>query len=109
MNSLPKLIEDKQVRIKQVREFLAKEFPKDSLPNVDEARALASGHRAAMELFRTNEQRQVQEVRQKESREALQRKQQDRGALWDRKERRSLTGRRGPDRNLRLAKRTLVR
>ena len=80
MNSLPKLIEDKKVRIKQVREFLAKEFPKDSLPSVDEARALAAGHRAAMELFRTNEQRQAQEARQKESREALQRKQQDRRA-----------------------------
>lgn len=80
MNSLPKLIEDKIIRIKQVREFLAKEFPKDSLPSVDEARALAAGHRAAMELFRTNEQRQAQEARQKESREALQRKQQDRRA-----------------------------
>src|ERR1700686_2926093 len=79
-NSRPKLIEDKKVRIKQVGEFLAKEFPKDSLPTVDEARALAAGHRAAMELFRTNEQRQAQEARQKESREALQRKQEDRRA-----------------------------
>ena len=33
-----------------------------------------------MELFRTNEQRQAQEARRKESREALQRKQQDRRA-----------------------------
>src|SRR6202166_3386408 len=80
MNSLPKLVEDKKVRIKQVREFLAKEFPKDSLPSVDEARALAAGHRAAMELFRTNEQRQAHEARRKESREALQRKQEDRRA-----------------------------
>ena len=80
MNSLPKLIEDKNVRIKQVREFLAKEFPKDSLPSVDEARALAAGHRAAMELFRTNEQRAAEEARQKGQCEALQRKQQDRRA-----------------------------
>ena len=43
MNSLPKLIDDKKVRIKQVREFLGKDFPKDSLPTVDEARALAAG------------------------------------------------------------------
>ena len=57
MNSLPKLIDDKKVRIKEVREFLGKEFPKDSLPTVDEARALAAGHRAAMELFRKNEER----------------------------------------------------
>jgi hypothetical protein len=78
MNSLPKLVEDTKVRIKQVREFLSKDFPKDSLPSVDEARALAAGHRAAMELFRTNVQRQAQEARQKETREALQRKQEDR-------------------------------
>ncbi len=80
MNGLPKLIDDKKVRIKQVREFLGKDFPKDSLPSVDEARALAAGHRAAMELFRTNEQRQAQEARQTERREALQRKQEDRRA-----------------------------
>ena len=43
MNSLPKLIDDKKVRIKEVREFLGKDFPKDSLPTVDEARALAAG------------------------------------------------------------------
>ena len=43
MNSLPKLIDDKKVRTKEVREFLGKDFPKDSLPTVDEARALAAG------------------------------------------------------------------
>jgi hypothetical protein len=78
MNSLPKLIDDKKVRIKTLREFLGKEFPKDSLPTVDEARALVAGHRAAMELFGSNELRAVQEARQKEKREALQHKQQDR-------------------------------
>jgi hypothetical protein len=78
MNSLPKLIDDKRVRIKTLREFLGKEFPKDSLPTVDEARALVAGHRAAMELFGSNEQRAAQEARQKEKREALQHKQQDR-------------------------------
>jgi hypothetical protein len=84
MNSLPKLIEDKKVRIKQVREFLAKEFPKDSLPTVDEARALVAAHRHAMELFRTNEQRAAEEARQKGQCEALQRKQQDRRAPLER-------------------------
>jgi hypothetical protein len=78
MNSLPKLVEDKKVRIKQVREFLAKEFPKDSLPTVDEARALVAAHRHAMELFRTNEQRAAEEERRKDQCEALQRKQQPR-------------------------------
>ena len=80
MNSLPKLIDDKKVRTKDLREFLGKEFPKDSLPSVDEARALAAGHRAAKELFRTNEERAAQEARQKERREGLQRKQQHRRA-----------------------------
>jgi hypothetical protein len=78
MNGLPKLIDDKTVRIKQLREFLGKDFPKDSLPTVDEARALAAGHRAARELFRTNEQRAAQEALMKERRDGLQRKQQDR-------------------------------
>jgi hypothetical protein len=38
---LPKLIDDKKVPTKEVRAFLAQDFPKDSLPSVDEARALA--------------------------------------------------------------------
>jgi hypothetical protein len=78
MNSLPKLIEDKNVRIKQVREFLAKEFPKDSLPSVDEARALAAGHRAAMELFSKGEERAAREAKEQQRRDELRRKQQPR-------------------------------
>ncbi|HVB82278.1 MAG TPA: relaxase/mobilization nuclease domain-containing protein [Candidatus Binataceae bacterium] len=80
MNSLPKLIDDKKVRTKDLREFLGKEFPKDSLPSVDEARALASARRAAMELFRKDEDRAAREAMEKERREALQRKHQDRRA-----------------------------
>ncbi len=78
MNGLPKLIDDKKVRIKQVREFLGKEFPKDSLPTVDEARALAAAHRHAAELFRSNEERAAREAREQERREELQRRQQPR-------------------------------
>lgn len=76
--SLPKLIDDKKVRIEQVREFLGKDFPKDSLPSVEEAIALAAGHRAARELFVKNEQRIAQESQEKQRREELQRKQQPR-------------------------------
>jgi len=72
MNSLPKLIDDKKVRTKDLREFLGKEFPKDSLPSVDEARALAAGHRAAMELFSKSEERAAREGREKQRREELQ-------------------------------------
>jgi hypothetical protein len=78
MNSLPKLIDDKKVRTKDVRAFLDKEFPKDSLPTVDEARALASAHRTAMELFSKGEERAAREATEKQRREELQRKQQPR-------------------------------
>lgn len=80
MNSLPKLIDDRAVRTKHVREFLGKDFPKDSLPSVDEARALASAHRSAMELFSKNEERAVREAREKERRTELERRQQPRRA-----------------------------
>lgn len=76
--SLPKIIDDKKVRIAQVREFLAKDFPKDSLPSVDEALALAAGHRAAKELFVKNEERIAREAKEKQRRDELQRMQQPR-------------------------------
>lgn len=78
MNSLPKLIDDKKVRTKDVRAFLEKTYPKDSLPTVDEARALAAAHRAAMELFSKSEERASREAVEKQRREELQRKQQPR-------------------------------
>jgi hypothetical protein len=76
--SLPKLIDDKKVRIQQVREFLGKDFPKDSLPSVEEALALAKVHRAARELFEKNEERAAREAREKQRRDELQRQQQPR-------------------------------
>jgi hypothetical protein len=78
MKALPRLIDDKKVRIEHVRKFLAKDFPKDSLPDADQARALAAGHRAAMQLFEKNEQRIVREAREKQQREDLVRRQQPR-------------------------------
>lgn len=51
MNALPKLIADKTVRTKDVVAFLEKNFPPESLPTVDEARALAAQHRLAQEDF----------------------------------------------------------
>jgi hypothetical protein len=78
MNALAKLIDDKAVRVKHLREFLGKDYPTDSLPTVDEARALAAAHRAAMELFRRGEERASREAVEKERREDLQRRQQPR-------------------------------
>lgn len=66
MNALPKLIDDKQVRSKDVRAFLEKDFPTDSLPSVDEARKAAAQRRKAREAFDGAQQRgQVDELRAK--------------------------------------------
>ncbi|MEE9909972.1 hypothetical protein LWV33_22685 [Brucella intermedia] len=51
MNALPKLIDDRSVRTKDIRAFLAQEFPPESLPTVDEAKALVAQHRKAREQF----------------------------------------------------------
>src|SRR5579863_9214842 len=87
MKALPRLIDDKKVRTKDVREFLDKDFPKDSLPTVEEARGLAAAHRAAMELFEKNERRAAREAQEKQRREDLQVRQQPRrqGVVQDEK------------------------
>jgi hypothetical protein len=78
MKALPRLIDDRGVRVKHLREFLGKDFPKDSLPSVEEARALAAAHRAAKALFERSEERAAREAREQQRREELQRKQQPR-------------------------------
>lgn len=57
MNALPKLIDDKTVRTKDIRAFLEADFPPESLPSVEQARAIAAEHRKAMEGFREHEQK----------------------------------------------------
>jgi hypothetical protein len=52
MNALPKLIDDRAVRTKDIRAFLERDFPLESLPSVDEAKALVAQHRQAIEDFR---------------------------------------------------------
>jgi MobA/VirD2-like, nuclease domain len=52
MNALPKLIDDRAVRTKDIRAFLEREFPPESLPDVDEAKALVAQHRQAIEDFK---------------------------------------------------------
>jgi hypothetical protein len=49
VNALPRLIEDKSVRTKDIREFLEKEFPCESLPSVEEAQKLVAAHRKLVE------------------------------------------------------------
>jgi hypothetical protein len=52
MNALPKLIDDRAVRTKDIRAFLERDFPVESLPSVDEAKALVAQHRQAIEDFK---------------------------------------------------------
>ncbi|MEQ8694477.1 MAG: relaxase/mobilization nuclease domain-containing protein [Gammaproteobacteria bacterium] len=51
--ALPKLINDKRVRTKDVKAFLAKDFPPESLPSVEDAKKLTADHRKSMEAFET--------------------------------------------------------
>jgi hypothetical protein len=57
MNALPKLINDKTVRTKDIRSFLEKDFPQEILPTVEEARLLAERHRKEIEGHAKAEQR----------------------------------------------------
>ena len=58
MNALPKLIDDRNVRTKDIRAFLENDFPPASLPGVDEARTLAAQHRKAREDFDKSQRQQ---------------------------------------------------
>lgn len=77
MNSLPKLIDDRQVRTRQVREFLTKDFPTSSLPSVDEARAMAAQRHEAV-ADRVREQQNNKKMQAIVRRAALKLKQESR-------------------------------
>lgn len=49
MHALSKLIDDKSVRTKDIRNFLEAEYPPESLPSVEEAQQLAGTHRKMIE------------------------------------------------------------
>jgi len=55
MNALPKMIDDKSVRTKDIRAFLEKDYPADILPSVEEARALADQHRTERKDLKKSE------------------------------------------------------
>ena len=87
-SALPRMIDDKAVRAKDVQAFLAKDFPPDSLPSVDEAKRAAAQYRAQfkqhekvdLQADRRDRLKAAHEERRKSlgaEREALQR-QQDR-------------------------------
>ena len=55
--ALPRMIDDKTVRAKDVQRFLEKDYPPDSLPSVEEAKALIAVHRKSSEAHLKNERR----------------------------------------------------
>ena len=57
VNALPKLIDDRLVRTKDVRARLEQDFPPESLPPVDEAREMAEAHRRERDEFRNSQHR----------------------------------------------------
>ena len=71
VNALPKLIDDRQVRSKDVCAFLERDFATDTLPTVEEAQEIAAEHRKALEAFKASE-------RQADQRELLQKQQDER-------------------------------
>lgn len=56
MNALPKLIADKSVRTKDIREFLSKDFPPEDLPTVEEARKFMAENLKSIEAHLKTEQ-----------------------------------------------------
>ena len=83
MNALPKLIDDRQVRSRQVRELLAKDFPTSSLPSVDEARAMAAQRREAVAERGREQQRDNKKMQAIVRRAALKLKQESRRQAVD--------------------------
>ncbi|TQE99601.1 MAG: relaxase [Spiribacter salinus] len=79
MHALPRLIDDKTVRTKDIRAFLERDYPPASLPDVDQARALVAGHSKALEKHcmaeaRAEELSQLQ-ARQQQRRQDLESRQ----------------------------------
>jgi hypothetical protein len=93
MHALPRLIDDKRVRQKDIETFLGKEYPAASLPSVEEAKALVKDHRKSVEahlkadkheaekdkLKRAQEKRRA--AQEKEAADLRERQQKDRTRL----------------------------
>jgi len=76
MHALPRLIDDSQVRTKDVEAFLKKDFPPERLSSVEEAKAVAAQHeqsRKRVELSqRLNQQKEILKHDQAKRRDKLQ-------------------------------------
>ncbi len=57
-HALPRLLDDKSIRTKDIVAFLEKDFPKSDLPTVEDAKALVDAHRNELEKFFVSEREQ---------------------------------------------------
>ena len=71
MHALSKLIDDKAVKTKDIRAFLEKDFPEETLPSVEQAQELVARHRKIVE-------KSVNELRHADELVALKHSQQER-------------------------------
>jgi hypothetical protein len=75
MHALSKLIDDKSVRTREIRDFLEKDFPPESLPRDEEAQKLVADHKKVIETADRNDLRldQLAQLKhsQKERRHSL--------------------------------------
>ncbi len=92
-SALPRMIDDKSVRAKDVQAFLGKDFPPDSLPSLEEARAHAKDQRQKIKHHadrdaQADRRDRLKEVH-KERRKTVEKERQDLRATQER-ERKSL-------------------
>lgn len=106
-NALPRMIDDKTVRAKDVQAFLAKDFPPESLPTVGEAKRSAAQHRKQTKQHEKTDQQADRRDRLKAAQEERRRPiEQEREALREQqyREQQSLAREQAAERNALSAK-----
>lgn len=88
MHALPKLIADKSVRTRDVRGFLEKDFPPETLPSVDEARKSIATYRKSVEAHLKSEERHEALEELKHFHQARRQAQEKEAILLDRRQHR---------------------
>lgn len=88
VHALPRMIDDRTIRQRDIVAFLEHDYPSDSLPSVEEAREQIAEHRKAVEAFALAQEKVEREAKlqtmQEERREKLK---QERRDLHERQER----------------------
>lgn len=81
VHALPRMIDDRTIRQRDIVAFLEHDYPPDSLPSVEEAREQIAEHRKAVEAFALAQEKVEREAKlqmmQEERREKLQQERRD--------------------------------